>query len=154
MSDQDGGTGGQFPGIGGAIASLFAPKPTFQQRIDSEVAAGGPTGYDISSWYNDSGAVAGAPQSAFAGTQSNRTSNNNDGDATNDTGNAGWGFTSIADMFDGGGPGASGDSYTGGIHGNKTVGNTAAGSGSIVKDISTGKSDSTSDGNSNANGGK
>ena len=42
---------------------------------------------------------------------------NNDGDPSNDTGNAGRGFTSIADMFDGGGPGASGDSYTGGIHG-------------------------------------
>ena len=37
---------------------------------------------------------------------------NNDGDPSNDTGNAGWGFTSFSDMFDGGGPGASGDSYT------------------------------------------
>ena len=57
---------------------------------------------------------------------------NNDGDPTNDTGNAGWGFTSFADMFDGGGPGASGDSYTGGIHGSKTVGDTSKGIGSIA----------------------
>ena len=56
---------------------------------------------------------------------------NNDGDPTNDTGNAGWGFTSIADMFDGGGPGASGDSYTGGIHGSETRGDTSEGVGSI-----------------------
>jgi len=53
---------------------------------------------------------------------------NNDGDPSNDTGNAGWGFTSIADMFDGGGPGASGDSYTGGVHGSDTVGDTSSGS--------------------------
>jgi hypothetical protein len=57
---------------------------------------------------------------------------NNDGDPTNDTGNAGWGFTSIADMFDGGGAGTSGDSYTGGIHGDNTVGDTSKGVSSIV----------------------
>ena len=40
---------------------------------------------------------------------------------------AGWGFTSFSDMFDGGGPGASGDSYTGGIHGSNTVGDATDG---------------------------
>ena len=36
-------------------------------------------------------------------------------------GKAGWGFTSLIDMFDGGGAGASGDFYTGGIHGDRVV---------------------------------
>ena len=67
---------------------------------------------------------------------------NNDGDPTNDIGNAGYGFTSIADMFDGGGPGASGDSYTGGIHGNNTVGDTSVGISSIGS--SEGDNDSSS----------
>ena len=58
---------------------------------------------------------------AYEAGESNDTSWQNDGDPTNDLGNAGYGFTSIADMFDGGGPGASGDSFTGGIHGNTTV---------------------------------
>lgn len=51
----------------------------------------------------------------------------NDGDPTNDEGNAGWGFTSVADMFDGGGPGQSGDSYSGGVHGDSTTGDTSDG---------------------------
>ena len=53
--------------------------------------------------------------------------NNNDGNPNNDSGNAGWGFTSFKDLFDGGGPGASGDSFTGGIHGDKTVGDATDG---------------------------
>ena len=57
---------------------------------------------------------------------------NNDGDPSNDTGNAGWGFTSIADMFDGGGPGTSGDAYAGGIHGSGTAGSVAEGPTSVA----------------------
>ena len=65
----------------------------------------------------------------------------NDGDPTNDQGNAGWGFTSISDMFDGGGPGQSGDSYSGGIHGDNTVGDTSEGFTSVVSDWFGGGSD-------------
>ena len=61
---------------------------------------------------------------AYEAGESGDTSWQNDGDPTNDIGNAGYGFTSIADMFDGGGPGQSGDSYTGGVWGNQTVGST------------------------------
>ena len=67
----------------------------------------------------------------------------NDGDPTNDLGNAGYGFTSFSDLFDGGGPGQSGDSYTGGIWGNQTVGDTSQGVSSIVS--GSGDSDSGSD---------
>ena len=77
---------------------------------------------------------------------------NNDGDPTNDTGNAGWGFTSIADMFDGGGPGASGDSYSGGIHGDDTVGDTSEGVGSIFDDWFGGSDDSSSSSSSSDSG--
>ena len=45
---------------------------------------------------------------AFESGQSGDDSWQNDGDPTNDLGNAGYGFTSIADMFDGGGPGQLG----------------------------------------------
>ena len=76
---------------------------------------------------------------------------NNDGDPSNDTGNAGWGFTSIADMFDGGGPGASGDSYTGGVHGSDTVGSTAEGPTSVASSWWGGGSDD--DGGSDDGGG-
>ena len=55
---------------------------------------------------------------------------NNDGDPTNDTGNAGWGFTSVTDLFDGGGPGTSGDSYTGGFWGGSTSSGSDDGGGS------------------------
>ena len=55
---------------------------------------------------------------------------NNDGDPTNDTGNAGWGFTSVADLFDGGGPGTSGDSYSGGFWGGSTSSGSDDGGGS------------------------
>ena len=78
---------------------------------------------------------------------------NNDGDPTNDTGNAGWGFTSIADMFDGGGPGQSGDSYSGGIHGDNTVGDTSEGVGSIFDDWTGGSDDSGSDDSGGDSGG-
>ena len=61
---------------------------------------------------------------AYEAGESGDTSWQNDGDPTNDLGNAGYGFTSFADMFDGGGPGQSGDSYTGGVWGNQTVGST------------------------------
>ena len=74
----------------------------------------------------------------------------NDGNPNNDQGNAGWGFTSIADMFDGGGPGQSGDSYTGGIHGDNTVGDTDEGVTSIVSDWWGGDDD---DGGSDDGGG-
>ena len=70
------------------------------------------------------------PEESFSNYNDNDdggSSVNNDGDPTNDTGNAGWGFTSFSDMFDGGGPGASGDSYTGGIHGSNTVGDATDG---------------------------
>ena len=68
------------------------------------------------------------PAAAFNNDNDSGGSNaNNDGDPTNDTGNSGWGFTSISDMFDGGGPGSSGDSYTGGIHGSNTVGDATDG---------------------------
>ena len=72
------------------------------------------------------------PEESFSdydgGSDDNDNSHNNDGDPTNDTGNAGWGFTSIADIFDGGGPGTSGDSYTGGVWGDNTVGSTSSSS--------------------------
>ena len=70
----------------------------------------------------------------------------NDGDPTNDQGNAGWGFTSISDMFDGGGPGQSGDSYSGGIHGDNTVGDTSEGFTSVVSDWFGGGSDDNDSG--------
>lgn len=73
----------------------------------------------------------------------------NDGDPTNDVGNSGWNFTSVADMFDGGGPGQSGDSYSGGIHGDATVGSTAEGPTSIV----TNRNPSNDDGGSDDSGG-
>ena len=55
---------------------------------------------------------------AGGGSKSKKSSTSKKGSTK---GNAGWGFTSIKDAFDGGGPGKSGDSYTGGIHGSKTV---------------------------------
>ncbi len=70
------------------------------------------------------------PEESFSNYNDNDdgpSSVNNDGNPANDTGNAGWGFTSIADMFDGGGPGQSGDSFTGGIHGSNTVGDATDG---------------------------
>ena len=77
----------------------------------------------------------------------------NDGDPTNDQGNAGWGFTSISDMFDGGGPGQSGDSYSGGIHGDNTVGDTSEGFTSVVSDWFGGGSDDNDSGGGGSDSG-
>ena len=82
------------------------------------------------------------------------SSSDSSGSGTNNTastGNTGWGFTSIADMFDGGGPGASGDSYTGGVHGGDTVGSTAEGPTSVASGWWGGGSDD--DGGSDDGGG-
>jgi len=89
------------------------------------------------------------PAAAFNNDDNDSPSWQNDGDPTNDVGNAGWGFTSIADMFDGGGAGQSGDSYTGGIHGDATVGSTAQGPSSVVTD----RNPSNDDGGSDSGGG-
>ena len=91
------------------------------------------------------------PPAAAFNNDSGGNDNNNDGDPTNDTGNAGWGFTSVADLFDGGGPGQSGDSYSGGIHGDSTVGDTSEGVGSIFSGWGGGSDDD--DGGSDDDGG-
>ena len=64
-----------------------------------------------------------------------------------------WGFTSISDMFDGGGPGQSGDSYSGGIHGDNTVGDTSEGFTSVVSDWFGGGSDDNDSGGGGSDSG-
>ena len=56
-------------------------------------------------------------------------------------------------MFDGGGPGQSGDSYSGGIHGDNTVGDTSEGFTSVVSDWFGGGSDDNDSGGGGSDSG-
>lgn len=143
-----------------SIVGMLLPGASIADDAASSVGSAG----DSDSWMTDQENYGGATGGHWGGSADNETnlinstvsdndfwnafenndpsSVNNDGDPTNDIGNAGYGFTSITDMFDGGGPGASGDSYTGGIHGNNTVGDTSEGISSIGS--SEGDNDSSS----------
>ena len=97
----------------------FAAQSAHAQSNPTGQSTGVPI-YEQGFDFSDAGISALLPPTASS-------SSNNDGNIHNDVGNAGWGFTSFADMFDGGGPGASGDTFSGGIHGDKTVGDATDG---------------------------
>ena len=138
------------PGDPGLIGNLInnSTLGTVISAITGEDLVQGDTPYHLSSTnqlgqqssVSTGGTYQQQPDGSYAyvnedGSQSDFASGhdvNNDGNPFNDTGNAGWGFTSIGDAFDGGGPGASGDTYTGGIWGDKTVGDTSQGVSSIL----------------------